>query len=150
MCCTVLNKRHTVGALLTSHCIFVTLKSILMLLKATSFVRLWWQIISMALERKWGFTNKYNKVGTLWRSGLQRMAILQEKIALIRDDIKHLFSDFMASNAESILETMNIICFCMWRRTIFHRRSNLKMEAEGSSETLINIYQPTRHHITEG
>jgi len=41
MCFTVVNKVHSVGALLTSHCIFVALKSILMLLQATSFVRLW-------------------------------------------------------------------------------------------------------------
>jgi hypothetical protein len=104
MCFTVVNKVHSVGALLTSHCIFVALKSILMLLQATSFVRLWWQTVSMALQRKWVFNNKYNKVGVLWRSVHQWLVILLQKIVFIRDDIKHLFSCFTASNGEAVWE----------------------------------------------
>jgi len=46
--------------------------------------------------------------------------------------------------------TMTIIVFWKWRRIFLQRGLNLKMEAEGSSETLTNIYQNIWQHIKEG
>jgi len=46
--------------------------------------------------------------------------------------------------------TMTIIVFWKWRRIFLQRGLNLKVEAEGSSETLTNIYQNIRQHIKEG
>jgi len=45
--------------------------------------------------------------------------------------------------------TMTIIVFWKWR-IFLQRRFNLKMEAEGNSETLTNIYQNIRQHVKEG
>ena len=42
---------------------------------------------------------------------------------------------------------MNSIFFWQWRRIFSHRGLNLKMEAEGSYETLTNIYQNIWQHI---